>query len=84
MEITTINNLKSVGFTGVNEQTVLLKGEFSKMINGKENTSKQWRVDAVKNGSADRTKYTVIALIGDNLMILMKQQVRITNNVVTM
>lgn len=67
LEITTINNLKSVGLTGVNEQTVLLKGEFSKMINGTENTSKQWRVDAVKNGSADRTKYTVIALIGDNL-----------------
>ncbi len=67
LETATINNLKAVGFTGVNEQTVLLKGEFTKIINGKENNSKQWRVDAVKNGSADKTKYTVIALIGDNL-----------------
>ncbi|BDI20716.1 lipoprotein E (plasmid) [Nostoc cf. commune SO-36] len=67
LEIATINNLKAVGFTGVNEQTVLLKGEFTKIIDGKENTSKQWRVDAVKNGSADGKRYTVIALIGDNL-----------------
>ncbi|MBD2132639.1 5'-nucleotidase, lipoprotein e(P4) family [Sphaerospermopsis sp. FACHB-1094] len=67
LEISTINNLKAVGFTGVNENTVLLKGEFSKIINGKEDNSKQWRVDAVKNGSADKTKYTVVALIGDNL-----------------
>ncbi|MBD2667375.1 5'-nucleotidase, lipoprotein e(P4) family [Richelia sinica] len=67
LEISTINNLKAVGFTGVNENTVLLKGEFTKIINGKEDNSKQWRVDAVKNGSADKTKYTVVALIGDNL-----------------
>ncbi len=67
LEIATINNLKAVGFTGVNEQTVLLKGEFTKIIDGKDNTSKQWRVDAVKNGSADGKRYTVIALIGDNL-----------------
>ncbi|MBD2563948.1 MULTISPECIES: 5'-nucleotidase, lipoprotein e(P4) family [Nostoc] len=67
LEIATINNLKSVGFTGVNGQTVLLKGEFTKKIDGKENTSKQWRVEAVKNGSADGKRYTVIALIGDNL-----------------
>lgn len=67
LEIATMNNLKSVGFMGVNEQTVLLKGEFTKQIDGKENTSKQWRVEAVKNGSADGKRYTVIALIGDNL-----------------
>ncbi|MBE9001433.1 5'-nucleotidase, lipoprotein e(P4) family [Nostoc sp. LEGE 12447] len=67
LEIATINNLKSVGFTGVNGQTVLLKGEFTKKIDGKENTSKQWRVEAVKNGNADGKRYTVIALIGDNL-----------------
>jgi 5'-nucleotidase (lipoprotein e(P4) family) len=67
LEISTINNLKAVGFTGVNENTVLLKGEFSKIINSKEDNSKQWRVDAVKNGSADKTKYTIVALIGDNL-----------------
>lgn len=67
LEISTINNLKAVGFTGVNENTVLLKGEFTKIINGKQDNSKQWRVDAVKNGGADKTKYTVVALIGDNL-----------------
>ncbi len=67
LEIATMNNLKSVGFMGVNEQTVLLKGEFTKQIDGKENTSKQWRVEAIKNGSADGKRYTVIALIGDNL-----------------
>lgn len=67
LEIATMNNLKSVGFMGVNEQTILLKGEFTKQIDGKENTSKQWRVEAVKNGSADGKRYTVIALIGDNL-----------------
>ena len=67
LETATINNLKAVGFTEVNENTVLLKGEFSKLINGKEDNSKQWRIDAVKNGSADKTKYTIVALIGDNL-----------------
>ncbi|MEH2438540.1 MAG: 5'-nucleotidase, lipoprotein e(P4) family [Nostoc sp.] len=67
LEIATINNLKSVRFTGISERTVLLKGEFTKQIDGKENTSKQWRVEAVKNGSADGKRYTVIALIGDNL-----------------
>jgi 5'-nucleotidase (lipoprotein e(P4) family) len=67
LEISTINNLKAVGVTGVNENTVLLKGEFSKLINGKEDNSKQWRIDAVKNGSADKTKYTIVALMGDNL-----------------
>ncbi|MBN3908285.1 MAG: 5'-nucleotidase, lipoprotein e(P4) family [Nostoc sp. NMS1] len=67
LKIATINNLKSVGFTGVNGETVLLKGEFTQKIGDKENTSKQWRVEAVKNGNADGKRYTVIALIGDNL-----------------
>ncbi|MBD2255060.1 5'-nucleotidase, lipoprotein e(P4) family [Nostoc parmelioides] len=67
LEIATINNLKSVGFKGVNPKTVLLKGEFTKIIDGKENTSKQWRREAIENGKADGKKYTVIALIGDNL-----------------
>ncbi|MBD2215091.1 5'-nucleotidase, lipoprotein e(P4) family [Nostoc linckia FACHB-104] len=67
LEIATINNLKSVGFKGVNTDTVLLKGEFSKIIDGKENTSKKWRREAVENGKADGKKYTVVALIGDNL-----------------
>ncbi|MBD2682640.1 MULTISPECIES: 5'-nucleotidase, lipoprotein e(P4) family [Nostoc] len=66
-EIATINNLKSVGFKGANTTTVLLKGEFTKVIDGKENTSKQWRREAIENGKADGKKYTVIALLGDNL-----------------
>lgn len=67
LEIATINNLKSVGFIGANSATVLLKGEFTKIIDGKENTSKQWRREAIENGKADGKKYTVIALLGDNL-----------------
>ncbi|WP_272873335.1 HAD family acid phosphatase, partial [Nostoc sp. PCC 7120 = FACHB-418] len=67
LEIATINNLKSVGFKGVNPKTVLLKGEFTKIIDGKENTSKQWRREAIENGKADGKKYTVFALIGDSL-----------------
>lgn len=67
LEIATIKNLKTVGFQGVDETNVLLKGEFIKIIHGKENTSKQWRVEAIKNGSADGKKYTVITLMGDNL-----------------
>lgn len=67
LEIATINNLKSVGFTGVNEQTVLLKGEFTKIINGKKNSSRKLRIQAIKNGSVDGSKHTIIALIGDSL-----------------
>ncbi|MEH2068946.1 MAG: HAD family acid phosphatase [Nostoc sp.] len=67
LETATINNLKSTGFKGVNSTTVLLRGEFSKIIDAKENNSKQWRREAVENGKADGKKYTVIALIGDNL-----------------
>ncbi|MBD2665129.1 acid phosphatase (Class B) [Richelia sinica FACHB-800] len=67
LEAATINNLKSVGFTGVNEQTVLLRGEFSKVINGKENNSKQWRLDAINNGIADGNKHTIVAFVGDSL-----------------
>ncbi|WP_413173329.1 5'-nucleotidase, lipoprotein e(P4) family [Anabaena azotica] len=67
LETSTINNLKAVGFTEANENTVLLKGEFTKTINGKEDNSKQWRIDAIQNGIADKTKYTIVALIGDNL-----------------
>jgi 5'-nucleotidase (lipoprotein e(P4) family) len=67
VEIATINNLKSVGFTKVNDETVLVKGEFNKLINGKEDTSKQWRLDAIKNGNANGKKQTIIAFIGDSL-----------------
>ncbi|MEJ1938781.1 HAD family acid phosphatase, partial [Nostoc sp. NIES-2111] len=45
----------------------LLKGEFTKIIDGKESTSKQWRREAVENGQVDGKKYTIVALMGDNL-----------------
>ncbi|BAY39265.1 acid phosphatase [Nostoc sp. NIES-2111] len=67
LEIATINNLKVNGFKGANSKTVLLKGEFTKIIDGKESTSKQWRREAVENGQVDGKKYTIVALMGDNL-----------------
>lgn len=67
LEVATIENLKSLGFTGVNPSTVILKGEFTRIIAGKVNTSKEWRREAVTDGLADGKKYNVVALIGDNL-----------------
>jgi 5'-nucleotidase (lipoprotein e(P4) family) len=67
LEMATIENLKSLGFTGVNPNTVILKGEFTKTIAGKIDTSKEWRREAVVNSKADGRKYNVVALIGDNL-----------------
>ncbi len=67
LELSTIANLKAVGFTGVNEQSLLLKGEFTKTINGKNDTSKQFRREAVENGKADGKVHTAIVLVGDNL-----------------
>ena len=67
LELATINNLQAVGLTGVNDSSVLLKGEFSRVIDGVENTSKQFRREAVENGNADGKFYTIVALVGDNL-----------------
>ncbi|WP_373543062.1 5'-nucleotidase, lipoprotein e(P4) family [Chamaesiphon sp.] len=67
LEVLTIDNLKSLGFTGVDPSTVILKGEFTKTIAGKIDTSKEWRRAAVINGQADGKPYNVVALIGDNL-----------------
>lgn len=67
LELATIANLKAVKFTGVNEQSLLLKGEFTKTINGKNDTSKQFRREAVENGKADGKVHTAIVLVGDNL-----------------
>jgi len=67
LELATIVNLKAVGFTGVSERSVLLKGEFSQTIEGKEDTSKQFRREAVENGSADGIEHNIVVLIGDNL-----------------
>lgn len=67
LEISTIANLKKLGFSGVDSSTVLLKGEFTKVINKKENMSKQFRREAIQNGFADGKIHKVVALVGDNL-----------------
>jgi len=43
------------------------KGEFTKTIAGKIDTSKEWRRVAVINGQADGKPHNVVATIGDNL-----------------
>jgi predicted secreted acid phosphatase len=63
----TIDNLKSLGFTGADPSTVILKGECNKTIAGKIDTSKEWRRAPVINGQADGKPHNVVALIGDNL-----------------
>jgi predicted secreted acid phosphatase len=40
---------------------------FSQTIEGKEDTSKQFRREAVENGSADGIKHNIVVLVGDNL-----------------
>lgn len=67
LELATIENLKAIGFTGASDRSVLLKGEFSQTIEGKEDTSKQFRREAVENGSADGLKHNIVVLVGDNL-----------------
>ena len=67
LELATISNLQAVGFTGVEEDTVILKGEFSRSIDGQENTSKQFRREAVENVDADGAKHQIVVLVGDNL-----------------
>jgi 5'-nucleotidase (lipoprotein e(P4) family) len=66
-EQATIDNLKKLGFTGVDDQTVLLSGEFTGTLNGQVSTSKEFRRQAVINGSADGTQHTFAVLAGDNL-----------------
>lgn len=67
LELATLVNLKDLGFTGINEQSLLLKGEFSKITNGKEDTSKQLRREAIESGKADGRVHKIVVLIGDNL-----------------
>lgn len=67
LELATIVNLKALGFTGVNEQSVMVKGEFSTTVDGKENTSKQLRRSAIESGKADGKAYKIVVLVGDNL-----------------
>jgi 5'-nucleotidase (lipoprotein e(P4) family) len=67
LEIATMNNMLKLAFTGVSEETLLLKGEFSKLIEKKEDTSKQWRREAIINGLVDGSKHNIVVLLGDNL-----------------
>lgn len=67
LELATIVNLKALGFTGVDEQSVMVKGEFSTTVDGKENTSKQLRREAIESGKADGKAYKIVVLVGDNL-----------------
>lgn len=67
LELATINNLHKLGITGVSEETVLLKGEFTKIIDGQENQGKQWREQAITKGLANGIKYNIVMLVGDNL-----------------
>ena len=67
LELATIKNLQAVGFTGVDESTVLLRGEFTETIKGKENVSKQLRRQAIENGQADGNNHKIVVLVGDNL-----------------
>lgn len=67
LELATIINLKALGFTGANDQSLLLKGEFSRTADGKENTSKQLRREAIESGKADGKAHNIVVLVGDNL-----------------
>jgi 5'-nucleotidase (lipoprotein e(P4) family) len=67
LETATIANLTALGFQGVNEENVLLKGEFAQLVEGKLDFSKQFRRDAITSGKVDGIKYNIVLLIGDNL-----------------
>lgn len=67
LELSTLINMNNLGFRGVTDETLLLKGEFTKTVDGKVNTSKQWRFEAVVNSAADGIKHNVVVLMGDNL-----------------
>ncbi len=67
LEKMTIDNLKKVGFTGVNDKTVILQGEFTKEINGKVSQAKEWRRKAISDGLVDGKKHNIVVLMGDNL-----------------
>lgn len=67
LEIATMNNMIELGFQGVTEETLLLKGEFSKTINGRTDTSKQWRMEAITEGIVDGISHSAIMFVGDNL-----------------
>lgn len=67
LEMATMNNMIKLSFTGVNEETLMLKGEFTKTIDGKKDNSKQWRMEAVTKGEVDGIKHNAVIFMGDNL-----------------
>jgi 5'-nucleotidase (lipoprotein e(P4) family) len=67
LEKATIYNLKQLGFSGVDETTVVLEGEFTKNINNQVSTAKEWRRQAITNGLVDGINHTIVILVGDNL-----------------
>jgi predicted secreted acid phosphatase len=62
-----MKNLKDLDVSGVNEETLILKGEFTKEIEGRINHDKEWRRQAITNGDVDGKKYNIVMLVGDNL-----------------
>jgi 5'-nucleotidase (lipoprotein e(P4) family) len=68
LEQSTINNLVKLGFSDVNDQTVLLRGEFTATkADGTVDRGKELRRQAVTNGNADGNQYELVLLAGDNL-----------------
>ena len=67
LELATMKNMIELGFEGVTEETLLLKGEFTKTINGRVDTRKQWRMDAITGGMVDSIDHSAIMFVGDNL-----------------
>lgn len=67
LEKATLYQLQTLGFQGATDQTVLLKGEYSKVINGRVDTAKTHRRQAITNGDVDGIQHTLVVLVGDNL-----------------
>ncbi len=67
LERATIENLKALGFTGVNEETVILREEFASTGSGKASFSKQFRRQAIERGRVDGIAREIVVLVGDNL-----------------
>ncbi len=67
LELATLDNMVNLGITGVNDETLLFRGEFTGTVDGRVNFSKEFRRQAVENGSIDGIDRTTVVLIGDNL-----------------
>lgn len=67
LEQATIDNLLALGLGDISDDNVLLRGEFTGIVDGEISTSKEYRRIAVESGSADGTDYETVVLVGDNL-----------------